>query len=281
MGVFRDRMESQLRIRRYADKTVTAYLYHMRRFVQFTRVSPERVEPDDIQRYQLHLATERHVSWSWFNQAVQALRFFYRFVVPREWSIRMIPFQKKGRVLPVVLAAEEVAAMFAVTHQPKHKAVLLTAYATGLRLDEVRRLRVTDLDSRRMAIHVRQGKGRKDRCVMLSPKLLEELRQYWRGCPVKPRTWLFPGKNPALPLSGRSIQLFVKAAARKAGISKRVSPHTLRHSFATHLLENGTNVRVIQQLLGHKSLATTSLYMHVAKDGALHARSPLEDLKTG
>lgn len=280
METYRQRMEAQLIMRGYAPKTVKAYLYHMRRFIEFLGSRPPvSIEFAEITRYQEHLAVERKVSWAFFNQAVQAIRFFFRFVLPRPaWRCEMIPFQRRGRVLPVVLSAEEVAALFEATLNRKHRALLMTTYAAGLRLNEVRLLRLEDVDASRMSLRVKQGKGRKDRYVMLSPVLLDTLREYWRCAEVKPGPWLFPGVRPGEPLTERSIQLAVTHAARRAGLRKHVSTHTLRHSFATHLLENGTNVRLIQLLLGHKSLNTTVRYMHVAADGPIRTHSPLEAL---
>lgn len=192
----------------------------------------------------------------------------------------MIPFQKKKKSLPIVLAPEELKALLEEVTNIKHRALLETVYSAGLRVNEACCLRVEDIDSKRMAIRIREGKGGKDRYVMLSPKVLDTLRQYWRESKKKPVTILFPGRRGTdKPISDRTIQKIVTNAAAKAGIKKKVTTHTLRHSFATYLLENGTNIRVIQQLLGHKSLNSTMLYTHVAKNGVVGTRSPLDDLK--
>lgn len=282
---YQDRMVEEMQVRGLAEKTQKLYAAHMGYFIKFSEVPPGRITLESIRRYQLHMV-ERKLSWSYFNQAVQAIRFFFRFALPRDWRIEMIPFQKQRTLLPEVLATEEVTALINAVQNIKHQAILETVYSGGLRVNEVRRLRVTDIDSKRMTIRIQQGKGGKDRYVMLSPKLLETLRQYCREAkrtrPGKmPKTWLFPGVgNGDDPINERTIQKIVKKSAKKAGIRKRVTTHTLRHSFATHLLESGTNIRVIQQLLGHRSLNSTIIYTHVAKNGPIETRSPLDDLKS-
>ena len=279
MGMFHDRMLVDLQVRGYAEKTQKMYTAHMRYFVKFSRVAPDRMTLEDAARYQQHLV-ERGVSWSYFNQAVQAIRFFFRFTIPRDWNIEMIPFQKKRKLLPEVLAQEEVTALIRTVQNIKHRAILETIYSGGLRVNEARSLRVTDIDSKRMTIRIQQGKGGKDRYVMLSPKLLETLRQYCREAKKMPKTWLFPGtRGDDKPINERTIQKVVKDVAKRAGIRKRVTTHTLRHSFATHLLESGTNIRVIQQLLGHRNLNSTMIYTHVAKNGPIETKSPLDALK--
>lgn len=280
METYRQRMGTALRIRGYAPKTIVNYTHHMRRFIEFLGgCPPARITPADVTRYQGCLAGRR-VSWAFFNQAVCAIRFFFRHVLPRPWKCEMIPFQKRGRVLPVVLSPAEVAALFDATLNLKHRAILMTMYAAGLRLNEVCHLRLEDIDTDRMSLRVSQGKGRKDRYVMLSPVLLDILREYCRAPRSKPSPWLFPGVVDGRPVTDRSVQKIVEKAARDAGLAKHISPHTLRHSFATHLLENGTNVRLIQLLLGHKSLTTTVRYMHVAADGPIRTPSPIDDLST-
>lgn len=277
MGMYQDRMVLDMRVRGYSVKTQSVYAMHMRHFVRFCQRPPDVISLEDVGRYQRHLVV-RGLSWSYFNQAVQSIRFFFRFSLPREWNIAMIPFQKQRALLPEVLATEEVAALINAVGNIKHRAILETVYSGGLRVSEARRLQVTDIDSKRMTVRVRLGKGGKDRYVMLSVKLLETLRQYCREAKTMPKTWLFPGAGDK-PIDERTIQKIVKAVAMKAGIRKRVTPHTLRHSFATHLLESGTNIRTIQQLLGHRSLNSTAIYTHVAKNGPVETRSPLDDLK--
>lgn len=278
MGMYQDRMVSDLRVRGYSEKTQGNYGMHMRCFVRFCKAPPDQITLEDVGRYQRHLVL-REISWSYFNQAVQAIRFFFRFTLPRDWPIAMIPFQRKRKLLPEVLAVEEITALINAVTNIKHRAILETVYSGGLRVDEARHLQVTDIDSKRMTIRIRQGKGGKDRYVMLSVKLLETLREYCRAAKKMPKTWLFPGDGEK-PIHERTIQKVVKAIAKKAGIRKRVTPHTLRHSFATHLLENGTNIRTIQHLLGHRCLNSTAIYTHVAKNGPVETRSPLDDLNS-
>jgi integrase/recombinase XerD len=231
--------------------------------------------PEEIRTYQLHLV-EQGVSWSQFNQAVCALRFLYRRTLHRPWSVEHIPFPRQPQRLPVVLSGEEVARLLAAVADPKHRLVLTTIYSAGLRVSEVVHLQVGDIDSARMLIRIRQGKGGKDRLAMLSPVLLEELRHYWRS--YRPRLWLFPGSDPSMPLSISAVQRGCQQARRAAGLGKAATPHTLRHSFATHLLENGADLRLIQTLLGHGSVRTTQRYTHVTKERIVATLSPLDRL---
>jgi site-specific recombinase XerD len=213
---------------------------------------PDQLTLEHIRQYQLHLTRERQVSWAYFNQVVCALRFFYREVLKTGWEVRHIPYQKTGRTLPEILSPEEVAALFKATGNLKHRALLMTMYAGGLRASEVTHLRVSDIDRERMVIRIEQGKGRKDRYVMLSPYLRAVLHEYENA--VHPTTVLFPSRAGGGPLSPRSLHRVFQRAKRRAQITKHVSPYSLRHAFATHLLETGTNLRVIQLLLGHRSL---------------------------
>jgi site-specific recombinase XerD len=275
MGRYRDAMEQELRLQGYSDRTREAYVYCVREQLRFCRIEAEQVDPDSVRSYLLHLAN-KPVSWSFFNQSVCALRFFYGKVLHRDWSVERIPFQRKGRRLPEILSTEEVARLIEAAGGLRERALLELAYGCGLRLGEIRHLKISDIDSQRMVIRVEQGKGRKDRYVMLPATLLETLRAYWRE--AKPRRWLFPGQPPEQPLSDKTVQSAVRKALRAAGISKRVSIHSLRHSFATHLLEAGTNVRAIQALLGHRSLSTTQLYTHLAATYLRDTQSPLDRL---
>ena len=235
---------------------------------------PDQLSLEDIHTYQLHLTRERKVSWGVFNQAVAALRFFYGVTLEQDWDIRRIPYQKTGRKLPVVLSQGEVQALLQTPKNLKHRALLMTAYAAGLRVSEVVNLQLQDIDSGRRMLRIEQGKGRQDRYVMLSEKLLLVLRQYWRSS--QPQPWLFPGQIPGRPLTRSSVQQVFYQARDAAGITKQVSVHCLRHSFATHLLESGVHIRKIQLLLGHKSLHSTEVYTHVANDFLQHTRSPLD-----
>lgn len=276
MGQFRDLMDRDLTIRGYSDRTRKTYLAQVRNLVRQYMIPPDQLTIEQINQYQHYLTDDRKLSWSSFNVAVAAIRFFYRTTLNRDWDIRRIPYQKKARQLPIVLGREELVALFAAVENLKHRAVLMTTYSAGLRLSEVLHLLVTDIDADRKVIRVRQGKGRKDRYVMLSAQLLEMLAAYREA--IRPERWLFPGDKPGRPLSSRAVQRVVVKAREKAGIRKRVTPHTLRHTFATHLLENGTHVRAIQLLLGHKSLKTTTVYMHVADTYITDTRSPLDTL---
>ena len=205
-----------------------------------------------------------------------ALRFFYAKTLKRAFLLQDIPFPRKEQRLPLILSREEVAKILTVPPHLKSRALLMTVYAAGLRRSEVARLRVSDIDSARMTIIVHQGKGQRDRVVMLSPVLLDTLRQYWRY--KKPKEWLFPGDTPDQPISGNDIFMVFHNAVRRAGITKKVSPHSLRHSFATHLLESGTDLRTIQILMGHRSLKTTARYLHVSQQQVRAIASPLDSL---
>ncbi len=270
----RQRMTEDLRVRNRSARTIKTYLGQVAKFAQHFKKSPELLGPEEIRQYQVYLVHERRVSWSHFNQAVCALRFLYHHTLGREWAITHIPFPRQPKKLPVVLSQSEVQRFLRGVRKLKYRAILMTAYAAGLRLSEVTHLQVSDIDSQRMTIRVRQGKGQKDRYVMLSPTLLELLRVYWRV--ERPRTWLFPGRTPEVPISVTSVQRVCHRAGVDAGLSKRVTVRMLRHCFATHLLEAGTNVRVIQTLLGHRSLSTTQRYTHVSTGIVRATPSPLE-----
>lgn len=276
MGKFHDLMDRELRIRGLAENTRKCYLEKMRCFVRFFMRPPDQLTAEDVKQYQLFLTKERRVSWSTFNIHVCAIRFFYGKVLEVDWDVEQIPYQKTGKKLPVVLSAEEVGAVLDAVTNLKHRAILMTLYSAGLRTSEAVHLRLADIDSQRMMVRIDQGKGRKDRYVMLSVKLLETLRRYWWES--RPDPWLFPGQDPSLPLNRCSVGKFFARASERAGIRKRVSPHTLRHSFATHLLERGVNIRVIPRLLGHRSLQSTEIYTHVAETYVRDTTSPLDDL---
>ena len=276
MGVFRDAMDQTMALHGLAPRTRSTYLHWVRRLVQFCRVVPDQLTTEQVRGFLLYLTQERKLSFSTFNQALNAARFFFIRVLKRPFVIEGLPYQKAARRLPVVMSDEEVRRLLASAVPLRDRALLETAYATGMRLGEVTRLLVTDLDSQRMVIRVDQGKGGKDRYVMLSPSLLRTLREYWRAC--KPGTFLFPGEGGKKPLCASAAQKAFNKARDQSGIKKRISFHTLRHSFATHLLEDGANVRKIQALLGHRSLETTERYTHVTEN-YLHQRSPLDKLR--
>jgi site-specific recombinase XerD len=276
MTALRQRMLDDMQLRHMAEKTIRAYLDHVAHFARFFGQSPERLGPEEVRHYQLHLVHERQVSWSTFNQAVCALRFLYRVTLAKDWAVSHIPFPRTERKLPVVLSPAEVLQFLNSVTSLKYRAILMTAYGAGLRLAEVTHLRVSDIDSQRMVIRVRQGKGRTDRYVMLSPVLLQVLRCYWRA--ARPSDYLFPSRLPERPLSPSAVQRACQQAARDAGLSKPVTVRMLRHCFATHLLEGGTNIRLIQTLLGHRSVSTTQRYTHISAGAVRAARSPLDDL---
>ncbi len=269
-------MQDDLRLRSYSRATERVYLYHIDRFTGYFDESPVRLGTDDIRAYLLHLIDERKCSRSWTRQAVAALRFLYGVTLGREELVPTIPYPKSEAHLPVVLTPAEVERLLrAVTHL-KHRVVLMTIYSAGLRLSEALNLTQGDVDPERMLIHVRQGKGRRDRTVPLSSVLLHAIRQY-RRTPHASR-WMFPGQSPRHPISASTIQGAVSKARARAGLTKRATARTLRHSYATHLLEAGTDIRVIQRLLGHASLASTQVYTHVSCEQLAGVRSPLDRL---
>lgn len=276
MAQFCDLMDRELRVRGLAESTRKHYLGYMKGFVRHFMLPPDRLTLEHVKQYQLHLTKERRVKYDTFNGHVSAIRFFYDHVLPCGFDVERITYQKTGRKLPVVLAPEEALALFDAVSNLKHRTIFMTLYSAGLRVNEGLHLRAPDIDSHRMTIRVDQGKGRKDRYVMLSEKLLDTLRRYWWE--NRPGTWLFPGQDAAKPLDRSSVSRAFAAARGRAGIRKKASPHSLRHSFATHLLERGVNIRVIQRLLGHRSVRTTEIYTHVAGNYLRDTKSPLDDL---
>jgi integrase/recombinase XerD len=276
MTELRRRMIEELRLRNYSPNTITVYIRCVAQFAQHFRLSPDGLGPEHIRQYQLFLVQQKKVSWALFNQTVCALRFFYHHILHRDWMIKHIPDPRHEDKLPVVLSPAEVAAVFEATHNLKHRTILMTIYAGGLRVSELTHLRVLDIDSQRQVICVHQGKGRKDRPVMLSPKLLEVLRIYWKS--YRPRVWLCPGESPEHPVSSETVRRVCRQAGEAAHLSKPISPHTLRHCFATHLLEEAIELRRIQVLLGHRKLKTTARYLHVSNLAVRTTVSPLEQL---
>lgn len=272
----RQRMIEDMTIRQFGSKTQQGYVRVVADFARFLGRSPDQAEPEDLRRYQLHLAAEG-ASPAKMNVAVSALRFFFKVTLARSgFGERLATVRKEDR-LPQVLSPQEVALLLHCAPSLKHKAALSIAYGCGLRVSEIVHLKVGDIDSERMVIRVEQGKGRKDRYVMLSPDLLELLRTWWRA--ARPQGWLFPGRDPGQPVTTRQLDRACKAAAATAGLDKPVSMHTLRHSFATHLLERKTDVRVIQALLGHRKLDTTARYTRVALKTLGSVKSPLTHLR--
>jgi len=274
----RQKMTEDLQIRNYSPHTIEAYLRCVANFAKHFGKSPDLLTPNHVREYQLFLVQQRKVSWSTVVQTVCALRFFYQQTLGRKWMLEFIPYPRRVKKLPLALSQAEILTLLQATTNLKHHTILATLYATGLRASEVANLRLSDIDSNRQMIVVRQGKGHKDRLVLLSPKLLELLRRYWQT--YKPRPYLFEGDIPGRPINRCSIHFICQHAAAAAKISKPVSPHTLRHSFATHLLEAGTDLRTIQLLLGHSSLRTTAIYLHISNSALRSTTSPLDLLPT-
>jgi len=275
MTPLRRRMLEDMQIRNYSPHTIDGYLRSVAQFAKHFHTSPDHLGAEHIRTYQLHLL-QQHVSKSIFIQTVCALRFLYETTLGRPWMVDYIPYPKKPKTLPVILSREEVKALILAPRHLKHRTILATLYATGLRVSELCQLQGTDIDSKRMVIQVRQGKGQRDRVVMLSPDLLPLLRRYWKLYQL--HSWLFPGPRVTEPITSAGVAHICTQAGHAAKITKAVYPHLLRHTFATHLLEAGVDLRRIQLLLGHASLRSTSLYLHVAHP-ALHAtESPFDAL---
>src|SRR3989475_3738892 len=276
MTPLRQRMLEDMQIRNYSPRTVDAYLRSVAQFAKHFHPSPDRLGAEHIRTYQQFLIAEQKASWGTFIQAVCPLRFFYETTLHRPWMVDYIPYPKKPKTLPVILSRDEVKALILAPRHLKPRALLATLYATGLRVSELCQLRGTDIDSQRMVIQVRQGKGQRDRLVMLSPDLLPLLRRYWKLYQLK--SWLFPGPRVTAPITPAGVAHICTQAGHAATLTKAVYPHLLRHTFATHLLEAGVDLRRIQLLLGHASLRSTSLSLHVAHP-ALHAtESPFDAL---
>jgi len=261
MTPLRRRFIDDLRLRNKSPRTIETYVLRVVQFAKHFGRSPEVLGPDELRAYQQHLLA-RKVSWSMFNQSVCALRFLYNVTLGRPHLIVHLPFAKRPRVLPTVLSPEEVVRFLAAALPGRDRTLLDVAYSCGLRLKELLGLQVGDIDSARMVLHIRHGKGQKERFVPLSRRMLEALRGYWRV--QRPATWLFPGVKPAAALTGGAVQRMCQRTTRRAGLSKRIHPHTLRHSFATHLLEAGVDLLSVQALLGHSHFNTTAKYLHVS-----------------
>jgi site-specific recombinase XerD len=275
-------MLEELQRRNYAETTINSYLRTVKEFSRRFNCSPDRLGPRHIREYQAELFQKRKFSPNTVAQRLAALRFFYTKTLKKVWSIEETPYPKKTLHMPTILSQEEVARLIDAARPPFHRTLLMALYATGLRRAELARLKVSDVDSKRMVIHVRSGKGRKDRDVMLSPKLLEALREHWRGLQRKPSAWLFPGNRwhtGDTPIDTKVVWNACKEAAQRAGLQKDVHPHTLRHCFATHLLEAGADLRTIQILLGHRDLKETTIYLHLSQRHLHATASPLDSLK--
>ena len=268
-------MIEDMTVRGFGEKTQSDYIRHVKNFTIFLGRSPDTAEGEDLRTFQLH-QREQGVQPPTMNGAVAALRFFFTTTCDRPEMARHLRLVRQPQKLPVVLTTDEVLRLLEAAPGPKYKAALGVAYGAGLRVSEVANLKVSDIDSERRVLRVEQGKGKKDRNGMLSPRLLELLREWWLV--GQPTTWLFPGRDPLLPITTRQLYRVVRDTAAAVGIEKRVSPHTLRHSFATHLLEQGVDIRVIQVALGHSKLDTTARYAHVASKVLRDVLSPLDQL---
>lgn len=273
MTPLRKRFIEDMEIRNRSPRTVESYVNAVARFARYFGRSPDQLGPEEIREYQLQLL-HKNLAFSSFNQNVCALRFLYGVTLARGWAVDRIPYAKRPRKLPVVLSQQEVLRFLAAVQTLKYRVLLTTQYAAGLRISEVVRLRAEHIDSSRMLIHVVQAKGHKDRVVTLSKILLGQLRAYWRL--QRPQHWLFPGRSPTTPVSPSTIELACSHARRAARIRKHVTPHTMRHCFATHLLEAGTDIRIVQAQLGHASISSTTIYTHVQHRLIAATNSPLD-----
>jgi len=279
MTPLRKRMLDELELRNFSSKTVHAYIGTIARFARYFNKSPDLLGPEDVRTYLLYLVQEQKNSWNTYKQALAALRFFYRWVVKGPEVVADIRGPRPERRLPVVLSFEETQRFFAAMYSFRDRMILMTAYSAGLRISEAVNLQVSDIDSQRMVLHIRKAKRNKDRYTLLSPVLLTMLRHWWVA--ARPVTYLFPSRSGSRRGLVGAVQRACKEAQERAGIDKRVTPHTLRHSFATHLLDAGTDLRVIQELLGHASPRTTAMYTHVSTKLISQTKSPLDSLHPG
>jgi len=275
MTPLRQRMLEDMQVRNLSPHTQQAYVWQVSQFARHFGQSPEQLGPEEIRTYQVYLTNEKKLAPRSIVIAVCALRFLYQVTLKKDWSVvDVIPAPKVPQTLPVVLSPEEVLQFLACIASPKHRTILTTCYAAGLRISEAVELMSPAIDSRRMVIRIEQGKGQKDRYVMLSPKLLEILRDWWRR--ERPTSWLFPGDRPGQHITTTAVEQACQKAHRRARIPKPITPHSMRHAFAVHLLEAGTDVRTIQLLLGHRSLVTTARYLHIATSKVCSTTSPLD-----
>jgi site-specific recombinase XerD len=276
MTKLREQFKRDLELKNFSPNTQETYLKHAVAFSKFHNKSPELLGTEEIKNYLHHLIAEKNASKSYVNQAYSSLKFLYDTTLNRGWEMEKIPRAKKEQKLPQVLSQKEVKSILATIKNTKHKAILTTIYAAGLRVSEAVSLKISDIDSLNMQIKVRQGKGRKDRLTLLSNGNLMVLRDYFKY--FKPKNWLFPGEDRDKHLSTRSVERIMKEAVKKAGITKPVTVHTLRHSFATHLLESGVDIYYIQRLLGHSNIKSTSIYLHMTNIKLKEIKSPFDTL---
>jgi site-specific recombinase XerD len=268
-------MLEDMQVRNLSVHTQRSYVEQVSRFARHFDKSPAELGPEEIRTYQVYLTNEKKLAPGSITIAVAALRFLYKVTLHKEWPIdEMIPTPKRPQTLPVVLSPEEVVQVLDCVRQPKHRTILTTCYAAGLRISEAVRLTIPAIDSQRMVLRVAQGKGQKDRYVMLSPKLLEILREWWKLS--RPKHWLFPGDRPGYPITRHAVERVCQEVHRRCRVAKPITPHVFRHAFAVHLLEAGTDVRTIQLLLGHRSLATTARYLRIATSKVCSTSSPLD-----
>jgi integrase/recombinase XerD len=275
MTALRQRMLDDMTLRNLSPATQESYLRAVAKLAGHFQQSPDTLTTEQVRQYLLHLVQDRQASWGMYNLHRCAFQFFFRVTLGRPESIGGIPCARNRRRLPVVLSQEELRRFFAAVYKRKHRAMFLTAYSAGLRVSELVRLQPQDIDSSRMLIRIRLGKGQKDRYAKLSPHLLQELRDYYRICRPAPPL-LFPGHIPGQPLSGNALNRLVDAVRRRAGLAKKITTHSFRHTYATHMLEAGADLRTIQMLLGHRSLRTTTIYLHVSQAHLDAAPSPLD-----
>ena len=278
MSELRKQMEAGMEVRGMSPRTRETYIGCVADLAKFYKRNPATLSEQQVQHYLLHLIKERKLAWSSVNVAASALKFLYRVTLKRKDAEFSVPGPHQQQRLPQILSSEEVMRLIDAAANPKHRALLLTTYAAGLRLSEVSRLRVSDIDSGRMTLRIEQGKGAKDRYGLLSPRLLKELRTYWLA--YRPKEWLFPNPRDGKPLSKHTVHRIFHRAKDKAGIAKPGGIHALRHAFATHMLEGGVNVHIIQRLMGHGDLSTTTRYFHLARKHLASTPSPLELLDT-
>ena len=282
MTRLRKMMLEELQRRNYSEHTTRYYIRTVEDFARRFNCPPDRLGLRHIREYQAELFQKQKLSSGTVNNRLAALRFFYIKTLKKAWSIAETPYPKRALHFPSILSQEEVTQLIDAALTPYHRILLMTLYATGVRNAELTHLKVSDIDSKRMVIHIQGGKGRRDRDVMLSLKLLEELREHWRHLPRKSSAWLFPGNrwhNSDQPIDTKTPRNACKEAAKRAGIKKQVHPHTLRHCFATHLLEAGADLRTIQILLGHRDLKETTIYLHLSQRHLHATASPLDSLK--
>jgi len=278
MDKIQQQMLLNMELRGFSKNTISNYSRGVRQFLNYFYRFLLEIRIDNINQYQYHLRNTIGYSWSSFNIHVCAIRFLYNVTLRQKTLIEYIPFHKRSKKLPLVLSKEEVSSIIKATGNIRHKTMIVTMYACGLRVSELVNLKISNIDSKRMLIHIESAKGDKDRYVVLSQNHLDLLRKYYLSQSIRPLSWLFYSRNPEHPLTVRPVQSMVKKFAQKAGITKNITPHTFRHCYATHLLEEGIDIRKIQMLLGHSSLRTTARYLHVVSGALAAVKSPVENM---